>query len=176
MALRGGFLSSTALLRSIVAAIVPSRALRESGTPNRLTSLTQTFTLADGRLHTNDLTVDSNDYDLTASGTIGFDGQLNLDGRVSLTPNGIKKMFALSSVPIPGSSVLSLPTIPAHFQGTLEHPSIKPEATALAGSTVRWFTSALLGAPRLLGQGVGRVFGDMRNFIDPRSATPTPGP
>ena len=176
LALRGGYLESTALLRSIVAAIVPARALREGGTPNRLTSLTQSFTLADGRVHTNDLTVDSNDYDLTASGTIGFDGQLNLDGRVTLTPNGIKKMFALSSVPIPGSGVLSLPTIPARFAGTLENPSIKPDATALAGSTVRWFTNALLGAPRLLGRGVGRVFGDMRDFIDPRSATPTPGP
>ncbi len=176
LALRGGYLASTALLRAIFVAVVPSRTLRDGGTPNRLTSLTQTFTLADGLIHTDDLTVDSDDYDLTAAGTIGLEGQLDLYGRVTLTPHGIKKVFALGAVPIPGSSLLSLPVIPARFEGNLDNPSIHPEAGALAGSTARWFADALIGTPRLLGQGVGRVFSDMRNFVDPRAATPTPSP
>ena len=172
MTLRGGYLESTALLRSIVAAVVPARALREGGTPNRLTSLTQSFTLADGRVHTNDLTVDSNDYDLTASGTIGFDGQLNLDGRVTLTPNGIKKMFALSNVPIPGSGVLSLPTIPARFEGP-ENPTSSPKPPRSPGRRCAG-AGALPGRAALAGPGSAGAFGDMRDFIAPRSATPTP--
>ncbi|HSP96627.1 MAG TPA: AsmA-like C-terminal region-containing protein [Candidatus Dormibacteraeota bacterium] len=180
MALRGGFLASTGLLRAVVAAVVPSRTLREGGAPNRLTSLTQTFTLADGHLRTEDLAVDSDDYDLAASGSIGFAGELDLNGQITLTPNGIKKVFALSSLPIPGSSLWSLPTIPARIGGTLEKPDIHPEAAALAGSTARWFVDALVGAPRALGATVTRpleqMFNGMRNLVDPRTPTPTAGP
>ncbi|MBX3027937.1 hypothetical protein KF840_23835 [bacterium] len=180
MALRGGFLTSTGLLRAIVATIVPTRALREGGPPNRLTSLTQTFTLANGRLSTQDLAVDSDDYDLAAAGSIGFDGTLALDGRITLTPNGIKKMFALSAVPIPGSGFLSLPVIPARVDGTLAKPDIHPEAAALAGSTARWFADALIGAPRRLGQTVVQpldwMFDGVRTLVAPPTPAPSRGP
>lgn len=176
MALRGGFLTSTGLLRAIVAIIVPTRALREGGPPNRLTSLTQTFTLANGRLRTQDLAVDSDDYDLAAAGSIGFDGTLDLDGRITLTPNGIKKMFALSAVPIPGSGFLSLPVIPARVDGTLEKPGIHPEAAALAGSTARWFADALIGAPRRLGQTMVQPLDWMFDGVRTLVAPPTPAP
>jgi hypothetical protein len=175
VALRGGILASTALLRAVVAAVVPSRTLREGGPPNHLTSLTQTFTIADGHLRTEDLTVDSDDYDLTASGTIGLGGQLDLNSVITLTPNGIKKVFALSAVPIPGSSLWSLPPIPARVDGTLEQPAIHPEAAAFAGATARWFVDALIGAPRTLGETVTRplerVFHGLRDLVD---RTPTP--
>jgi len=172
MALRGGTLTSTALLRAMVAAVVPSRQLREGGLPNRLNSLTQTFTLTDGVARTNDLAVSTDDYGMTAAGTIGLDGRLALQGQVTLTPNGIKKMFALSSVPIPGSGMLSLPTVPARIDGTLADPRIHPEAAALAGSTARWFADALLATPRRLGETVVRPFEML--FDSMRRATPTP--
>lgn len=172
LALRGGTLASTAMLRAVVAAVVPTRRLRDGGPPNHLTSLTQTFTLSDGQVHTSNLQVHSDDYAMTAAGTIGLDGQLALQGRVDLTPNGIQKMFALSSLPIPGSSMLSLPTIPARIDGTLADPHVHPEAGALAGSTARWFGEALLGAPRRLGQVVTMPFEKLWDSL--RRATPTP--
>jgi hypothetical protein len=176
MTLRGGTLASTGLLRAIVATVVPTRSLKEGGPPNRLTSLKQTFTLGDARLRTSDLTVDSNDYDLTAIGTIGFDGALALDTRITLTPEGIKKMFALSSVPIPGSSYLSLPTIPARVDGTLEKPDVHPDAAALAGSTARWFGEALIGTPRTITQTVVQpldwMFDGIRGLVAPKTPTP----
>jgi hypothetical protein len=172
MALRGGTLASTALLRAVVATVVPTRRLRDGGPPNHLTSLTQTFTLSDGQVRTSDLQVRSDDYAMTAAGTIGLDGQLALQGQVDLTPNGIQKMFALSSLPIPGASILSLPTIPARIDGTLADPHVHPEAAALAGSTARWFGEALLGTPRRLGQAVTMPFEALFNGL--RRATPTP--
>ena len=180
LALRGGVLASTGLLRAVVAAVVPSKLLREGGPPNRLNSLTLTFTLADGRARTDDMTTRSDDYDLSAVGTIGLGGELDLDSRVTLTPNGIKKMFALSDVPLPGSSLLSLPTIPARIDGSLEDPHVHPEAAALAGTTARWFAGALIGAPRMVGEAVGRplerVFSGMRDLVDPRTPTPAGTP
>jgi hypothetical protein len=174
MALRGGYLTSTGLLRAIVAAIVPTRALREGGPPNRLTSLTQSFTLGGGRLQTEDLTVDSDDYDLTATGSIGLDGSLDLMSRISLTPNGIKKIFALSAVPIPGSNLWTLPVIPARVGGSLEQPAIHPEATALAGTTARWFVDALIGAPRTIGQTIVQPLDWMFTGVRDLVAPPTP--
>lgn len=165
LALRGGTLASTGLLRAVVAAVVPSRRLRDGGSPNRLTSLTQTFTLGGGALRTDDLNVRSDDYDLTAGGTISLDGTLALQSQINLTPNGIQKMFALSSVPLPGASMLSLPTIPARIDGTLADPRIHPEATALAGSTARWFGEALIGTPLRLGEAVTRPFEQMFNGL-----------
>lgn len=180
LALRGGVLASTGLLRAVVAAVVPSRQLREGGPPNRLESLTLTFTLADGSARTDDLSTRSDDYDLSAAGIIGLDGRLDLDGRVTLTPNGIKKMFALSNVPIPGSSLLSLPTIPTRIDGSLEEPRVHPEAAALAGTTARWFAAALIGAPartlETVGRPIERFFGDMRDLVAPPAPTPTGAP
>lgn len=180
LTLRGGAITSTGLLRAIVAVVVPARSLREGGPPNRLASLSQTFTIADGLVRTADLTLDSDDYDLTAAGAIGLDGRLDLNGLITLTPNGIKKMFALSAVPIPSSSLWSLPPIPARFDGTLEKPGIHPEATALAGSTARWFADALLHAPRTIGQTVTRplerMFDGIRDLVVPRTPTPGTGP
>lgn len=178
MALRGGYLTSTGLLRAVVAAIVPTRSLRDGGPPNRLTSLTQSFTLGDGRVRTQNLTVDSDDYDLTAAGSFGYDASLDLTGRITLTPNGIKKIFALSAVPIPGSNLWSLPPIPARIDGTLEKPAIHPEGAALAGSTARWFADALIGAPRTIGETVVQpldwMFRGVRDLVVPRTPAPAP--
>ncbi|MFN8640702.1 MAG: hypothetical protein U0802_03220 [Candidatus Binatia bacterium] len=40
---------------AIVAAVVPSRTLRDGGAPNRLNSLTMTFSISDGSVRTTDL-------------------------------------------------------------------------------------------------------------------------
>jgi uncharacterized protein involved in outer membrane biogenesis len=180
LTLRGGTLNSTDLLRAVVAAVVPSRWLREGGPPNRLNSLRMTFTLSDGSAHTDDLTTRSDDYDLTANGTIGLDGRLDLDSRVTLTPNGIKKIFALSAIPLPGSSLLSLPTIPTRIDGNLDDPQVHPEAAALAGTTARWFGAALIGAPVRMGEAVGRpleqAYDGIRNLLAPRTPTPPAAP
>lgn len=178
LALRGGTLNSTALLRAVVAAIVPSRLLRDAGSPNHLRQLTMTFTLGAGSARTEDLRTTSDDYDLSGAGAIGLDGSIDLDSRVTLTPNGIKKIFALSAVPLPGSSMLSLPTIPVRIDGTLADPHVHPEAGALAGATARWFVDSLVGAPQAVGAAVGRplerAFDGMRNLFDPRTPTPPP--
>ncbi len=175
--LRGGTITSTGVLQAIVDTVAPHRRTRPLGTPNRLISLREDFTLGGGALHTTNLSLLSDDYDLTARGTVSLDGRLALDGHITLTQHGIQRLFVLGAVPLP-PRLLSLPTIPARFEGTLAHPHIRPDPTALAGSTARWFAEALLGAPLRLGEAVthplSEVVRGMRKLVRP-AAPPTPG-
>lgn len=179
LALHGGSIVSTALLRSILAGLLPGHHFAARlDQPNRLTSLTESFTVADAGMRTSDLRVVSQDYSFSGAGRIGFDGSLDLAGPVTLTAHGMQKMFALSALRLPTGDLPPLPPIPAHFGGTLAHPSVRPDLTALPGATARWFVDALIGVPRSIGEAIGRPVGrfldELRGMVT--STPPTPPP
>ncbi|MFN8640703.1 MAG: hypothetical protein U0802_03225 [Candidatus Binatia bacterium] len=99
---------------------------------------------------------------------------------MTLTPNGIKKMFALSDVPIPGSSRCFAADDSRPHRRQPRRSARHPEATALAGTTARWFVEALVGAPQRVGKAVVRplemLFGGVRGLVAPRTPTPIAAP
>jgi len=127
---------------------------------NRVTQLSDTFTLRQGSFETTDLSLSSEDYDMTGVGSLGFDGSLNLSSRIRLTAHGVQKMLVFAALPLPTSALPSLPPIPAHITGMVSHPVVRPNVSALPASTARWFVDAVLHAPRTVGGAiVGRVRG-----------------
>lgn len=146
--LRDGTLPAAAILRPIWNALIgPGRMSNLVDQPTRVAHVSDSFTLRDQRFDTTDLSLVSNDYTVTGVGSVGMDGDLDLETRIQLTSSGMQKMFFFAALPFPTGALPSLPPIPARATGTLADPVIRPNAGALPASTVRWFVSAVLETP-----------------------------
>ena len=134
---------------------------------NRLDRRTQialieaTFDLRHEQFTTSSLSLSSDDYHATAVGTVGVDGALDLQARITLTSQGFQRMLILGSMPLPTSALPRFPPIPTDIGGTLDHPVILPNMAALPASTVRWLAQSVLHTPRTLG---GMVVDRLRNL------------
>jgi hypothetical protein len=146
--LRDGTLPAAAILRPIFNALVGRDSMRPVvDQPTRVSHVSDSFTLRDGMFDTSDLSLLSNDYTVTGVGTISMDGGLDLETRIHLTSSGIQKMFFFAALPLPTGALPPFPPIPARVKGMLGDPIIRPNVSALPGSTARWFLDAVLQTP-----------------------------
>ncbi len=161
--LSDGAMRSTVVLRPIWQALVgPGRVLDALDRPTtHVEYMGGTFTLRRGELDTPDFSLISDDYSVTAAGSVGLDGQLDLSARIHLTAQGVQKMMVFSSMPLPTSSLPGLPPIPAYVTGSVRDPVLRPNVSALPAATVRWVVDALLQAPRSVGGEVVHRLGQL---------------
>lgn len=138
-----------------------------------VSQLSETFDLRAGRIDTSDLTLISDDYNITALGSIDLDGRVDLDARIQLTANGVQKMLVLGSIPLPTSALPGLPPIPTRVTGDLDKLVLRPNMSALPASTVRWLAEALMHTPRSIGEAirknVGELWGDTKRLFGGRN-------
>ncbi|MDX2166880.1 MAG: AsmA-like C-terminal region-containing protein [Deltaproteobacteria bacterium] len=175
MTVRGGTLRSTAVLAALWDALL-RRARRSEGTPhNPLRTATASVTVHGGAVHSSDLQASTQDYSMTGSGSVGFDGRLDLDTRVTLTAAGLQHMISLGVVPLPTALLPTFPPIPARISGTVEQPIVRPDVSALPASTMRWAANAAINVPRAIGAAVAKPFESLFDDVIGSSApTPTP--
>ncbi len=178
LSLRGGSIPSGELLTSILEAMAPSRrAGKQRQRANRLIELTQTFTVASALVRTEDLRLQTHDYQLTGKGTVGFDQRVDLATEVTLTARGIQAMLSLGSIPLPTGALPPLPPVPMQISGTIDDPIMHTTASGLPQAAVKWLADAILGAPARIGGAVlsplGTLFGGVRDLVAPATPTPT---
>lgn len=150
---RGGTIPSSSIIGAIWRAIVPRLAVGAKptrfGAPTRVEHLTQSFVLADGRMTTNDLSLVSDDYTVTGTGSIGLDGTLNLDTDIALTPEGVTRLLVMASLPVP-DAVPNLPPIPTDITGTVGSPTVVPVVTAIPFAAIRGLVRGVADADELV--------------------------
>jgi hypothetical protein len=165
LAMRGGTIPSSSIIGAVWDALVPlikiGSAPRVAGAPTRVDHLTESFALEAGHLHTTDLSVVTNDYTITGTGSIGLDGSLDLNTEIALTPEGVTKMLTMAAVPIPGDPG-SLPSIPTRITGTLGHPHIRPEVTDVPQAAVQSVLRGARGAADVLQDAAGEGLRGLR--------------
>jgi hypothetical protein len=169
--LSDGTMRAATVLRPIWEALVGSGRVMDmlSRPTTHVQELSQSFALRGGRIDTTDLALISDDYSVTALGSVGLDGSVDLSARIQLTAHGVQKMLVLGSIPLPTSALPGLPPIPARVTGDLDNLVIRPNISALPGSTVKWLAEALLHTPRSLGEAiihnVGRLWGGAKRLV-----------
>jgi hypothetical protein len=126
------------------------------------------YTLHHDRMQCTDLSMISDDYSVTAVGSIGLDGTLDLNTRIQLTARGVQHMLVFAALPLPTSTLPRLPSIPARITGTFANPVIRPNVSALPVATVRWMVGVLLHGPRTLGGAVLDGLGNLWDSISGR--------
>ncbi|HZE89927.1 MAG TPA: AsmA-like C-terminal region-containing protein, partial [Verrucomicrobiae bacterium] len=94
LALRDGKLTSIAALKMLAKALQAAGGGGVGKDETPFTSLTGTFTIANGVLRTDDLALDSPDLDMSASGKIGLDLSLDLDVSARLSEGVSADMVA----------------------------------------------------------------------------------
>ena len=161
-AMRGGEAPSSSILMAVWNAIVPQLGglLRPIAKPTRLEELHMPFELAAARLHTDELSLRTSDFGMHGHGSIGLDGSLDLDAEVRFTPAGIEKMLIMTSLPTSTANDPSLPPIPTKITGTLSHPHVRPDSSALAP-----FQALFAGAAEGAGQVGSKVYGAVRSGV-----------
>ena len=168
-----GTIPTSTVLRPIWEALIgPGRVMNAiDRRTTHVSEVSDSFTLRQGRLYTTDLSMDSTDYSVTAVGSIGLDGSLDLNARIQLTARGVQNMLVFASLPLPTISLPSLPPIPARVTGQFGSPVIRPNVSALPASTVRWMVAVLLHVPRTLGGAVLDGLGHLWDRVTGRPAT-----
>ena len=163
VSLSDGTMRSTVVLRPIWEALVGrGRVLDALDRPTtHVQEMRSTFTLRGDEVDTPDFSLISDDYAVSAVGTIGLDGTLDLAARIQLTALGVQKMLVFSSMPLPTSALPGLPPIPTYVTGSVRDPVLRPNVAALPAATVRWVVGALLHAPRSLGGAVVHHLGQL---------------
>jgi uncharacterized protein involved in outer membrane biogenesis len=151
--MRGGTIPSSSIIGAMWQAIVPRVAVRATpirfGAPTRVDHLTESFVLRDGRMTTNDLSLVTDDYTVTGTGSIGLDGRLDLDTNVALTPEGVTKLLLMASLPVP-DEVPDLPAVPTDITGTVGSPTILPAVSAIPSAAIRGLFRGVVGAGELV--------------------------
>jgi uncharacterized protein involved in outer membrane biogenesis len=151
--LRGGTIPASSIIGAVWQAMVPfvhaGTDLRGLAAPSRVDHLTQSFALQAGRLQTGNLTMVTDDYTITGTGSVGLDGSLNLNTEVAMTPAGITKLLTMASLPIPGE-LGTLPPIPTRITGSVNVPIILPEVDRLPLGAVRALFAGARGAGEVL--------------------------
>ena len=178
--MRGGAVRSTAVLSAMWDALMRRARRTDVAAPrNLLQVLSADFTLSQAALHTTDLKVSTTDYTLSASGSLGLSGALDLDSKIILTSAGLQHMFSFGVVPLPTSMLPTFPPIPTRISGSVDAPDVRPDVRVLPESTLRWFVGAAVQVPRAIGGAVVKpfesLFDDARDAIDAPTATPTAG-
>jgi hypothetical protein len=138
------------------------------------------FALRAGRLLTPDFSLQSDDFDVTAGGSVDLDGDLDLQARIQVTATGAQAMLIFASIPLPTAALPMLPMIPARVTGTLKNPVVRPIVSALPAATTRWLVESVLRTPRNLVGAIlhrlGQVWNGVRRNRGRTDAARAPAP
>jgi hypothetical protein len=104
--------------------------------PNELIEGRMSFELRDAAVHSEDVYVETGDFVAEGSARLGFDETIDAPLVVSLTQQGIERMFAQVALPLPRTS-LQLGRIPVRVTGTWSEPEAKGDAGRVPRSVVR---------------------------------------
>lgn len=187
----GSFESSpifSGVLRGLARAIPGfSRLARDGGrkAATRLDHLAAAFTLEDGRAHSENVVIVTNQYELWGAGSLGVDGSVEIAGAVALTSGGISQLYSLASAPFTRKGSESLPRVPVRVAGTLSDLRVTPDLTDLSLAPFRTLFASGRGAAglvrdaavppaRLLKSGFERVLGKKRRDGEATEETPAP--
>ena len=147
--MRGGTIPAATVIGAVSQAVVPlmhvDRHPTALGAPTLVNHLNQSFTLRAGRMETNDLSLVTDDYTVTGTGTIGLNGTLDLETHVALTPEGVTKLLTMAALPIPGSGG-TLPPIPTRITGSVSNPLLHPEMSHVPAAAVQGLLAGARGA------------------------------
>jgi hypothetical protein len=165
--LHGGMLPSQDLLTSVarsLARLVPgsSRRLRERPRLARLKQATSTFWFEEGRVHTEDLRVHTDDFLATGRGSVGHELDLDFRLDVALTTRGVHKAFALPDFREEYHEAARLPAVPVQVTGSTRSPRFRANASSVPIATLR----GLLGLPGRAGAVTRGVAGTARDAAD----------
>jgi uncharacterized protein involved in outer membrane biogenesis len=161
--LRGGTIPASSIIGAIWEALIPlvpvgrrgGEAVRDPAAATHVDRLTESFALSGGRMHTDDLSLVTDDYMLSGTGIIDLDGRLDLDTEIAMTPAGVTKLFIMAALPMPGDPG-RLPPIPTAITGTLSDPDVRPQVFDLPLGAV----ATLFRGARSAGQALGEAAGD----------------
>jgi hypothetical protein len=159
-----GTMGAANVLRPIFEAV--GGAGRRFATADRRTRVQQVggmFGLSNGRVVTTDFSLQSDDFDVTAAGSVGLAGDLDLQARIQVTARGVQDMLIFASIPLPTSTLPRLPPIPARVTGTLANPIVRPTASALPATATRWLIEAVLHTPRNVVDSIVHRLGQLWN-------------
>jgi hypothetical protein len=166
--MHGGTIPSSSIIGALWDAIVPRVGLKREprgiGAPTRIDKLSESFVLRGGRMHTNDLSLITDDYTVTGSGGIGLNGSLDLDTEVALSPGGIGKLLTMAALPIP-SEVPHLPPIRTRITGTVGSPVIRPQVEQLPFTFVRGLFGGAIGAGQVMTEAAGKGLRSLRDDL-----------
>lgn len=147
--MHGGTIPSSSIIAAMWHAMVPLLSPRDAptrlGAPTRVDRMTESFTLRNGRMDTDDLRLVTDDYTVTGSGTVTLDGGLDLDTSVAMTPSGVAKLLVMAELPVP-DEVPNLPAIPTRIRGTVGSPIIVPAVTRIPFAALQGVFHGLTGA------------------------------
>ena len=123
------------------------------------------FELSAGRLSTHALELVTSDYTLSGRGSIGADGSLDLTGEVRFTVDGLQKLIAMASLPIPTGEAPELPPIPTKITGTLRSPIVRPDVSGVSRSSVEALFAGSADGARWVGRTMGEVEGSLEKGV-----------
>lgn len=132
-------------LLGVFAKIVPVGRLGSLSEENAFEIFRQRFTIDRGRVWSEDIHLMTIDYELRGRGSVGLDQTLDYDTKVQLTTHGTQKMIAVASLPILDTSKTKVAPIPVRITGTLENPSIVPNASVISLGALRGLFRGLKG-------------------------------
>lgn len=121
-----------------------------AASPTRLEEITYPFSLANSRLTTEELRVETDDHRGGGRGSLGLDGSLEFEVVVEFTAQGRRKVFSMTR--LPGSrEVIPIPPIPIEISGSLADPEFEADASVVSGRTLLGLAGQLRGASGALG-------------------------
>jgi hypothetical protein len=115
--------------------------------PTNFKRFEQAFTVRDGRVHTDDLSLVTDDYHLTGAGSFGLDTTLDYNTQVALTPQGTQKMIVLASLPLMNAAFQNIAPVPMRVKGTFDKPILRPDVTAFSPGMLRGIIQGVGSAP-----------------------------
>lgn len=152
--LRGGFVPSSRLLQAVFLAILDRLPLLgnladDASTVSRtpIERARIPFRIAEGRFHSDALTLITGDYRLNGKGSLSHDLEIAAEIELSLTRDGTSKLLAFGAVSNPLRDALRIPAIPVEVTGPLDAPRIRADVSRLPMTTLH----ELLGLPSRAG-------------------------
>ncbi len=178
--MRGGSLPAGRVLASAFRKLLATGGETRSGARTSLEALRATLSFEEGRAHTTDLSLDTDDYHVDARGSVGPLGDLELEGEIHFATS-VLQWFSLGTLRERRSG--SYPGVPFELRGRLGDPDLELRFTEGTRTTVVLLpravgeltdkTTAPLGLGRRAVEGALDLF---RSGSDPEDAPPAAPP
>jgi hypothetical protein len=133
-----------------------ARSMIGSPRPSSVKHLGGDVRIRDGRVHSDDVHLVTDDYRLEATGSVGFDGSLDLAGRVHLSHRGLNKLATTRALPLPDGDA-AFPAIPVTIGGRLGDADVDTH--------VSWVPSVVREAGGALSEAAGDALGDVKDAL-----------
>ncbi|MFQ5458535.1 MAG: AsmA-like C-terminal region-containing protein, partial [Myxococcota bacterium] len=129
----------------VFARIVPIGKLSSFSEENTFEVFEQTFRIDRGRIWSEDIRLETVDYDLKGKGSAGLDQSLDYNTVVELTTAGTQKMVSVASLPLLKTSTGKISPVPVRITGTAEEPTIVPDASVISVGTLGALVKGVTG-------------------------------